>query len=87
MNYRTRIYYSEAQKEQMWDRWQRGESLKSIGRAFNRGSSSIYGVLSRSGGIRPLCAHAHDSRFPYLNVKKFHVVSQVIYGYVLLLRS
>ncbi len=53
MNYRTRIYYSEAQKAQMWDRWQRGESLKSIGRAFNRGSSSIYGVLSRSGGIRP----------------------------------
>jgi IS30 family transposase len=53
MSYRTRIYYSHAQKQAMWDRWQRGESLKSIGRAFNRGSSSIYGVLSRSGGIRP----------------------------------
>lgn len=53
MTYRTRIYYSEAQKQERWDRWQRGESLKSIGRMFNRGSSSIYGVLSRSGGIRP----------------------------------
>jgi IS30 family transposase len=53
MNNRTRIYYSDAQKSEMWDRWQRGESLKSIGRHFDRGSSSIYGVLSRSGGIRP----------------------------------
>ena len=53
MTYRTRIYYSSKQKNEMWDRWQRGESLKSIGRAFNRGSSSVYGVLSRSGGIRP----------------------------------
>tara|TARA_R110002096_G_C14505508_1_gene715718 strand:- start:8 stop:1168 length:1161 start_codon:yes stop_codon:yes gene_type:complete len=53
MTYRTRIYYSTKQKNEMWDRWQRGESLKSIGRAFNRGSSSVYGVLSRTGGIRP----------------------------------
>ena len=53
MKYRARIYYSEAHKSEMWDRWQRGESLKSIGRYFERGSSSIYGVLSRSGGIRP----------------------------------
>ena len=53
MTYRTRIYYSSKQKNEMWGRWQRGDSLKSIGRAFNRGSSSIYGVLSRTGGIRP----------------------------------
>ena len=53
MNYRTRINYTQAQKHEMWERWARGESLKSIGRYFDRGSSSIYGVLSRSGGIRP----------------------------------
>ena len=53
MRYRTRTYYSEAQKKEMWDRWQRGESLKSIGRVFDRSSSSIYSVLSRRGGIRP----------------------------------
>ena len=53
MTYRTRIYYSDTQKAQMWDRWQRGESLKSIGRLFDRGSNSIYGVLSVTGGIRP----------------------------------
>jgi IS30 family transposase len=53
MKYRTRIYYSDTQKAQMWDRWQRGESLKSIGRSFDRGSGSIYGVLAVTGGIRP----------------------------------
>ena len=53
MTYRTRINYSVAQKTEMWDRWQRGESLKAIGRVFDRPSSSIFGVLSPSGGIRP----------------------------------
>jgi hypothetical protein len=37
----------------MWTRWQRGESLKAIGRVFDRPSSSIYGQLAVSGGIRP----------------------------------
>jgi IS30 family transposase len=37
----------------MWDRWQRGESLKSIGRVFDRPSGSIFGLLAPSGGIRP----------------------------------
>jgi IS30 family transposase len=53
MKRKTRINYSEAQKAEMWDRWQRGESLKSIGRLFDRGSGSIYGILSVTGGIRP----------------------------------
>ena len=53
MVYRTRINYTAEQKAEMWDRWQRGESLKSIGRAFDRPSSSIYGQLAPSGGIRP----------------------------------
>ena len=53
MKRRTRIHYSDAQKAQMWDRWQRGESLKSIGRLFDRSSSSIYPILSVTGGIRP----------------------------------
>ena len=37
----------------MWARWQRGESLNAIGRAFDRPSSSIYGQLAPSGDIRP----------------------------------
>jgi len=53
MTYRTRIKYTAAQKTEMWDRWQRGESLNAIGRVFDRPSSSIYGLLAASGGIRP----------------------------------
>jgi IS30 family transposase len=53
MVYRTRIYYSPAQREEMWDRWKRGESMSSIGRAFGRESSSVFSVISPSGGIRP----------------------------------
>ena len=36
MTYRTRINYTAAQKTEMWDRWQRGESLNAIGRVFDR---------------------------------------------------
>ena len=53
MAYRTRIYYSPQQKAEMWNRWQRGESLNSIGRAFDRPSSSIFNQLAPTGGIRP----------------------------------
>ena len=53
MKYRTRIYYNEAQKNEMWDRWQKGESLHDIARLFDRGHSSIRRIIAESGGIRP----------------------------------
>ena len=53
MKYRTRTYYTAEQKAEMWDRWQRGESMSSIGRVFDRESSSVFGQLSPTGGIRP----------------------------------
>jgi len=53
MKYRTRIYYTAEQRAEMWDRWQRGETINSIGRAFDRGHSSIAGQFERAGGIRP----------------------------------
>ena len=53
MAYRQRIYFTEAQKSEIWDRWRRGESMSSIGRVFDRESSSIYPLLLRNGGIRP----------------------------------
>lgn len=53
MKYRTRIYYSDAQKALMWDRWQKGESLHNIARLFDRSHGAIAGILSRAGGIRP----------------------------------
>ena len=53
MKRRQRIYFTSKQKSEIWDRWQRGESMSSIGRGFDRDSSSIYPLLSRAGGIRP----------------------------------
>ncbi len=53
MKYRTRIFYTEADKALMWDRWQKGDSLHAIARLFDRSHGSIAGILSRTGGIRP----------------------------------
>ncbi|MDH3512750.1 MAG: IS30 family transposase [Gammaproteobacteria bacterium] len=53
MKQRARIYYTEADKVLMWDRWQKGESLSSIARLFDRHHSAIQGILGRTGGIRP----------------------------------
>ena len=53
MKYRRRIYYSAEQRAEIWDRWQRGESMSLIGRVFDRQSSSVFSVISPTGGIRP----------------------------------
>ncbi len=53
MKYRPRIYYTEEQKALMWDRWQKGESLGSIAKLFDRNHSSIQRILAQTGGIRP----------------------------------
>ena len=53
MKYRPRIYYSDAQKTLMWDRWQKGDSMHTIARLFDRGHSSVQRILSETGGIRP----------------------------------
>ncbi|MGK0298457.1 MAG: hypothetical protein ACI9XC_002079, partial [Gammaproteobacteria bacterium] len=36
MKRRTRTYYTDTQKSDMWDRWQKGESLRAIGRVYDR---------------------------------------------------
>jgi IS30 family transposase len=53
MKQRRRIYYSVAQRSEIWDRWQAGEPMSSIGRRFDRESSSVFSVISPTGGIRP----------------------------------
>ena len=49
--------FSAAERSELWDRWQRGESLRSIGRVFGKPSSSIYFQLAPHGGIRPTPRH------------------------------
>jgi len=53
MGYPTRVYYTEADKAKMWDRWQKGESLNAIARFFDTSHSAVAGVFSKTGGIRP----------------------------------
>jgi IS30 family transposase len=54
MKYRPRIYYTESQKELMWERWQKGESLQQIAQLFDRNHSPIHRILAETGGIRPV---------------------------------
>ena len=57
MKYRTRIQYTEADKALMWERWRQGESLQAIAELFDRNHSTVGGILSRTGGIRPSPRH------------------------------
>jgi len=45
--------FTATEKTELWDRWKRGESLKAIGRAFGKQSSSIYFLVAPHGRIRP----------------------------------
>jgi IS30 family transposase len=53
MKYRTRTYYTDAQKAVMWERWKQGWTLHQIAQLFNRAHTSVQGILAKTGGIRP----------------------------------
>lgn len=53
MVYRTRLKYTEELRSYIWDRYQQGEAVKAIARAFDRSSGSIHRQLALTGGIRP----------------------------------
>ena len=48
------VGFTAAQKAELWDRWREGESLKAIGRAFGKPSSSIFAHIRPTGGISPV---------------------------------
>ena len=48
-----RVGFTAAQSAELWERWRKGEGLKSIGRAFGKPSSCIFAHLRPSGGIMP----------------------------------
>ena len=50
---KKRRWYTAAERSEMWDRWQRGESLNAIARAFETSHSAISKNFDRFGGIRP----------------------------------
>jgi IS30 family transposase len=53
MKQRPRIYYSEAQKAQMWARWKEGWTMHQIAHLFDRGHSSVHRIIAESSGIQP----------------------------------
>ena len=57
MKQRPKTYYTEEQKSLMWDRWQKGETLGSIARLFDRHHSAVARSIGKSGGIRPPPRH------------------------------
>ena len=71
MKQRTRIYYSEAQKALMWERWKQGWTLHQIAHLFDRAhmapfdASSSQNRLLPTGATRarsPSCADADRTR-------------------------
>ena len=49
-----RVGFTAAQSAELWDRWQKGETLSTIGRAIGKRTSSIFNHLRPSGEIRPV---------------------------------
>jgi IS30 family transposase len=62
----------------MWDRWQKGESLNSIARLFDRHHSAIRGILVRTGGIRP--AEKRRSRLALTQAEREEISRGVVAG-------
>src|SRR5215203_147825 len=44
---------SEARKQELWERWKAGESIRDISRALKKPPGSIHGMLKATGGIAP----------------------------------
>ena len=78
MKQRRRIYYNEEQRTLMWDRWQKGDSMHAIARLFDRGHSSVEGILSETGGIRP--AQRRRSRLSLTLAEREEISRGVVTG-------
>ena len=47
------VRYTDKDKALMWDRWRQGDSLREVARLLERGPSSVFKTLQRTGGIQP----------------------------------
>lgn len=54
--------FSRTQRAELWRRWSAGQTLKVIGEALGKRSSSVYNLAARHGGIapRPRCRSARS---------------------------
>ena len=51
---KRRRMFTAAESAEVWDRWQRGEGLKLIGRVIGRRHTAVFAHLKPHGGIRPV---------------------------------
>ncbi len=50
---RERRVYSAAERNELWERWGRGETISDIGRALDRAPGTIFCTLTERGGVAP----------------------------------
>ena len=74
-------FYTAAESTEIWDRWRKGEGLKSIGRVFGKSSGSIFSHLMPFGGIRP--RPRRRSRLALTLVEREEISRGVINGHSL----
>lgn len=55
-----RVGFTVEQSAELWERWRKGEGLKSIGRVFGKPSSCIFAHIRPSGGIMRLDVEFED---------------------------
>jgi len=70
--------FTAAEKTELWDRWKRGESLKAIGRAFGKPSSSIHFLVAKKRYQSSLPPRSFPSRPPSLTARRSsgHIVAR-----------
>jgi IS30 family transposase len=66
-----RVGFTAAQSAELWERWKKGEGLKSIGRAFGKPSSCIFAHLRPSGGIVPPARHRSRLALTMRNARRY----------------
>src|ERR1700754_1328608 len=51
---KSRIWFTTAQKAELWERWKQGQSISSISRALDRrNKTGVQRIISLHGGIAP----------------------------------
>lgn len=46
--------FSAAEQSEVWDRFEAGESMRSIARSVGRSQAAVRSLIQKTGGIRPL---------------------------------
>jgi IS30 family transposase len=46
--------FSASEQSETWERFEAGESMRSIARSIGRSQAAVRGLIQKTGGIRPL---------------------------------